>query len=103
VSDPRSIILEDETIRLTEEQAKAILDLRLNRLTALGRDEISEEAEKLAVAIADLLDILKSPVRIREIIRDELIEVREAFGVPRRTVFAEGDLEIEDEDLIPRD
>ncbi|WBQ14133.1 DNA gyrase subunit A [Hyphomonadaceae bacterium BL14] len=103
VADPRSIILADETIRLTEEQAKAILDLRLNRLTALGRDEISEEAEKLAVQIADLLEILKSPVRIREIIRDELIEVREAFGVPRRTVFAEGDLEIEDEDLIPRD
>ncbi|MCC5996701.1 MAG: DNA gyrase subunit A [Oceanicaulis sp.] len=103
VADPRSIILEDETIRLTEEQAKAILDLRLNRLTALGRDEISEEAEKLAVAIADLLDILKSPVRIREIIRDELIAVRDTFGVPRRTAFAEGDLEIEDEDLIPRD
>lgn len=103
VADPRSIILADETIRLTEEQAKAILDLRLNRLTALGRDEISEEAEKLALAIADLLEILKSPVRIREIIRDELIEVRDAFGVPRRTIFAEGDLEIEDEDLIPRD
>jgi DNA gyrase subunit A len=103
VADPRSIILSDETIRLTEEQAKAILDLRLNRLTALGRDEISEEAEKLALAIADLLEILKSPVRIREIIRDELIAVREAFGVPRRTVFAEGDLEIEDEDLIPRE
>ncbi|MBI1264193.1 MAG: DNA gyrase subunit A [Alphaproteobacteria bacterium] len=103
VADPRSIILSDDTIRLTEEQAKAILDLRLNRLTALGRDEISDEAEKLAVQIADLLEILKSPVRIREIIRDELIAVREAFGVPRRTVFAEGDLEIEDEDLIPRE
>ncbi|KAA5805516.1 DNA gyrase subunit A [Alkalicaulis satelles] len=103
VADPRSVILDDNTIRLTEEQARAILDLRLNRLTALGRDEISDEAEKLAVQIADLLDILKSPVRIREIIRDELTAARDAFAVPRRTQFAEGDLEIEDEDLIPRE
>lgn len=103
VADPRSIILENDTIHLTDEQARAILDLRLNRLTALGRDEISAEAEKLAVDIADLLDILKSPVRIREIIKAELLDSKERFGVPRRSALVEGDFEIEDEDLIPRE
>ncbi|GGE34156.1 DNA gyrase subunit A [Marinicauda pacifica] len=102
VADPRSVIRDGE-IRLTEEQAKAILDLRLNRLTALGRDEIGEEAQKLAEQIADLLDILKSPRRIVEIIREELNDSKEKFGVPRRTAIVEGDLEMEDEDLIPRE
>jgi len=102
VADPRSVI-RDGAIRLTEEQAKAILDLRLHRLTALGRDEVGSEAEKLAAQIADLLDILKSPVRIRDIIRAELEEAKTQFGVPRRTAIVEGDLEIEDEDLIPRE
>ncbi|XBQ17731.1 MAG: DNA gyrase subunit A [Oceanicaulis sp.] len=102
VADPRSKIV-DGTIKLTEEQAKAILDLRLHRLTALGRDEIGDEAKKLAEQIADLLDILKSPHRIREIIRGELEESKAKFGVERRSTIIEGDLEIEDEDLIPRD
>ncbi|MFP4519851.1 MAG: DNA gyrase subunit A [Oceanicaulis sp.] len=103
VADPRSVIREGNVIHLTEEQAKAILDLRLNRLTALGRDEIGDEAAKLAEQIADYLDILKSPTRIKEIIRGELLDAREQFGVPRRSAITEGDLEIEDEDLIPRD
>ncbi len=102
VADPRSLI-KDGTIRLTEEQAKAILDLRLHRLTALGRDEIGDEAAKLAEQIADLLDILKSPDRIRSIIESELIESKSKFGVERRSTIVEGDLEIEDEDLIPRE
>ncbi|MCH8521313.1 MAG: DNA gyrase subunit A [Glycocaulis sp.] len=103
VADPRSIVREGNTIFLTDEQARAILDLRLNRLTALGRDEIAEEAQKLAAEIADLLDILKSPVRIREIVKAELLDSKERFGVPRRTAILEGDFEIEDEDLIPRE
>ena len=102
VADPRSVI-RDGVIRLTEEQAKAILDLRLHRLTALGRDEIGEEAQKLAEQIADLLDILKSPHRIADIIRAELIDSKERFGVARRSEIVEGDLELEDEDLIPRE
>ncbi len=102
VADPRSLI-SGGTIRLTEEQAKAILDLRLHRLTALGRDEIGDEAAKLAEQIADLLDILRSPDRIRSIIENELIESKTKFGVERRSTIVEGDLEIEDEDLIPRE
>ena len=102
VADPRSMIKDGE-IRLTEEQAKAILDLRLHRLTALGRDEIGDEAKKLADQIADLLDILKSPVRIREIIKGELLDSKAKFGVERRTAIVEGELEMEDEDLIPRE
>jgi len=102
VADPRSLI-KDGAIRLTEEQAKAILDLRLHRLTALGRDEIGDEAKKLAAQIEDLLDILRSPDRIRAIIRGELEESKAKFGVERRTAIVEGDLELEDEDLIPRE
>ncbi|MEO1037992.1 MAG: DNA gyrase subunit A [Pseudomonadota bacterium] len=102
VADPRSVIREG-VIRLTEEQAKAILDLRLHRLTALGRDEIGSEAQKLADQIADLLDILRSPDRIAEIIRGELLDSKERFGVERRSQIVEGDLEMEDEDLIPRE
>ncbi|WP_349682214.1 DNA gyrase subunit A, partial [Oceanicaulis sp. UBA6590] len=102
VADPRSQIRDGE-IRLTEEQAKAILDLRLHRLTALGRDEIGDEANKLAETIADLLDILRSPTRIRDIIRNELLDSKASFGVERRSAIIEGDLGIEDEDLIPRE
>ncbi|WP_051088974.1 DNA gyrase subunit A [Woodsholea maritima] len=103
VADPRSIIRDNNTIFLTEEQAKAILDLRLHRLTALGRDEIGEEASKLAAEIADLLDILRSPHRIRDIIRGELHDAKTRFGVPRRTQILDAELEMEDEDLIPRE
>ncbi|MCW5725393.1 MAG: DNA gyrase subunit A [Maricaulaceae bacterium] len=103
VADPRSVIAADDTLRLTEEQARAILDLRLNRLTGLGRDEIGDEAKGLAGQIADLLDILKSRPRVIEIIRNELAEVKEKFGVPRRTAILDVELEIEDEDLIARE
>jgi len=107
VADPRSVIREEgadgPSIKLTEEQAKAILDLRLHRLTALGREEINEEGDKLAAQIADLLEILRSPERIVAIIRGELEDSRERFAVPRRTSIVEGEGEIEDEDLIPRE
>ncbi len=100
IADPRSKLLDDGTIQLTEEQAKAILELRLLRLTALGMDEITDEAEKLAIKIADLLDILRSRDRVREIIKDELSEVKEKFAVPRRSEFVEGGMDFDDEDLI---
>ena len=93
----------DGTARLSMEQAKAILDLRLQRLTALGRDEISEELDKLAVEIDDYLDILRSRARVQSIIKTELAEVKDEFATPRRTVIIEQEGEVEDEDLIQRE
>ncbi|MEM6763136.1 MAG: DNA gyrase subunit A, partial [Pseudomonadota bacterium] len=103
IDDPRHTLAEDGTIRLSEEQARAILDLRLQRLTALGRDEIGDELKKLAEQIADYLDILGSRARILTIIKDELTEVREGFATPRRTEIAEGGPDLEDEDFINRE
>ena len=103
IADPRHLVLEDGTIRLTEEQAKAILDLRLQRLTALGRDEIGDEARKLGEAIADYLDILRSRERVLDIIRGELRAIREEFATPRKTELIDADIEIEDEALIERE
>ena len=100
IADPRSILLEDGSIKLTEEQARAILELRLLKLTALGLDEITDDAKKLAALITDLLDILRSRDRVREIIRGELSEMKENFATPRRSEFVEGGIDFDDEDLI---
>ena len=77
IDDPRHKVSSEGTARLSVEQAKAILDLRLQRLTALGRDEIKAELDKLAAEIADYLDILRSRARIQSIIKDELAAVKE--------------------------
>jgi DNA gyrase subunit A len=103
IADPRHTILEDGTFKLSEEQARAILDLRLQRLTALGREEIAEELEKLGEEIRDYLDILRSRARIQQIIRDELTSIKEEFGTPRRTQIVEAESDFEDEDLIQRE
>ncbi len=103
IADPRHKVAEDGTINLTEEQAKAILDLRLQRLTGLGRDEISDEAIKLGEAIRDYLDILSSRGRVMQIITTELKEIREEFATPRKTELIDADVEIEDEALIERE
>ncbi len=103
IDDPRHGLNEDGTYNLSEEQARAILELRLARLTALGRDEIEEELEKIAVEIRDYLDILRSRTRILTMIKDELSAVRDEFGTPRRTEFGAGDADMEDEDLIARE
>ncbi|HXD44511.1 MAG TPA: DNA gyrase subunit A [Pseudolabrys sp.] len=103
IDDPRHTVSEAGTTRLSAEQAQAILDLRLQRLTALGRDEIKEELDKLAAEIADYLDILRSRARIQAIIKTELADVRKQFATPRRTVIAEEEAEVEDEDLIQRE
>jgi DNA gyrase subunit A len=103
IDDARHRLAEDGTARLSMEQARAILDLRLQRLTALGREEISEELDKLAIEIADYLDILRSRARIQTIIKTELAGVKEEFGTPRRTVIIEQEGEVEDEDLIQRE
>jgi DNA gyrase subunit A len=103
IDDPRHRLSPDGTARLSLEQAKAILDLRLQRLTALGRDEIAAELDKLAEEIADYLEILRSRVRIQAIITDELEEVKRKFATPRRTVIIDQEGEMEDEDLIQRE
>ncbi len=103
IDDPRHRVSASGTARLTAEQTKAILDLRLQRLTALGRDEIAAELDKLADEIADYLDILRSRARIQGIIKDELQAVKAEFATPRRTVIIEQEGEVEDEDLIQRE
>ncbi|MEP3266541.1 MAG: DNA gyrase C-terminal beta-propeller domain-containing protein, partial [Hyphomicrobiales bacterium] len=103
IDDPRHGLEADGTYMLSEEQARAILDLRLQRLTALGRDEIDEELNKLGERIKDYLDILRSRIRIMSIIKDELTQISEEFSTPRRTEILEGGAELEDEDLIQRE
>ena len=103
IDDPRHRINEDGTYNLSEEQARAILELRLQRLTALGRDEIADELNKIGTEIADFLDILASRARIQQIVKDELIAVRDEFGTPRRTEITDAGADMEDEDLIPRE
>ena len=103
IADPRHALGEDGLYRLSEAQARGILDLRLQRLTALGREEIAEALNKLATEIADYLDILRSRLRLFGIIKDEMIAVREAYATPRRTQFLDGVDGVEDEDLIQRE
>jgi DNA gyrase subunit A len=103
IDDPRHRLNADGTARLSLEQAKAILDLRLQRLTALGREEIGEELDKLAVEIADYLEILRSRARVQAIIKAELAEVKKDFATPRKTVIVDQENEVEDEDLIQRE
>ncbi len=103
VADPRHMMTEGNTLRLSEEQAKAILDLRLQRLTALGRDEIGDELKGLADSIADYLDILRRRERVLTIIKDELSAVKKEFATPRKTEIVDAEGEVEDEDLIAQE
>ncbi|WP_374346465.1 DNA gyrase subunit A [Phenylobacterium sp.] len=103
IADPRTVRVEETFIRLTDEQARAILALTLSRLTGLGRDEIFGEARELAGTIQGHLTLLSSRENIMGVVREELVEVRAAFAVPRRTEIVEGDADVEDEDLIARE
>ncbi len=103
IDDPSHRIQEDGTYYLSETQARAILDLRLQRLTALGVKEVTDELEELAGKITDYLDILRSRDRIMGIISAELTEVKELFAVPRRSEIVEWDTDLDDEDLIERE
>jgi DNA gyrase subunit A len=103
IDDPTHPINDDGTYNLSELQARAILDLRLQRLTAMGVKEITGELEELAAKIRDYLEILGSRERIMGIISDELREVRNAFAVPRRTEIVDWVGDMEDEDLIERE
>ncbi len=103
IADPRSVLIEGDKLNLTDEQARAILALTLSRLTGLGRDDIFGEARGLADTIQGHLTILSDRANILAIIREDLLAVKAEFAVPRRTVIGEGDFELEDEDLIPRE
>ncbi len=103
IADPRHALGEDGACRLSEAQARAILELRLQRLTALGREEIADALNKLAAEIADYLDILRSRARLFSIIKDEMLAVKAAHATPRRTLILDDAAGVEDEDLIQRE
>ncbi|MDG1425390.1 MAG: DNA gyrase subunit A, partial [Paracoccaceae bacterium] len=103
IDDPTHKINDDGSYNLSETQARAILELRLQRLTQLGVQEVTDELQTLAKNIIDYLEILSSRERIMSIIKDELADVREKFAVPRRTEIIEWSGDMEDEDLIERE
>src|SRR6056297_3485152 len=103
IDDPTHTANEDGTYNLSEAQARAILELRLQRLTQIGVKEVTDELEELAGKIKDYLAILASRERIMTIISDELREVRDQFAVPRRTEIVDWSGDMEDEDLIERE
>ncbi len=103
IDDPTHTANEDGTYNLSETQARAILELRLQRLTQIGVKEVTDELEELAGKIKEYLEILSSRERIMGIISDELTEVREQFAVPRRTEIVDWSGDMDDEDLIERE
>ena len=103
IADPRTLVVGGDRIRLTEDQARAIRALTLSRLTGLGRDEIFEEAGELTGGISHLLGILESRELLMGIVRDELLEIKTNFAIPRRTQIVDGGGDLEDEDLIARE
>ncbi|QJF53169.1 DNA gyrase subunit A [Roseobacter ponti] len=103
IDDPTHTANDDGTYNLSETQARAILELRLQRLTQIGVKEVTDELEELAGKIKEYLEILGSRERIMQIIADELREVRELFAVPRRTEIVDWSGDMEDEDLIARE
>jgi len=103
IADPRTALIDGARVRLTDEQARAILALTLSRLTGLGRDEIFAEAQGLADEITAHLDLLSSRDKIMAVVRAELEDVKAQFAVPRRSILVEGGADLEDEDLITRE
>ncbi|WP_151718507.1 DNA gyrase subunit A [Gemmobacter serpentinus] len=103
IDDPSHTVNDDGTYNLSEIQARAILDLRLQRLTAMGVKEITDELEELAAKIKDYLEILSSRERIMSIISSELAEVKALFAIPRRTEIIDWAGDMDDEDLIERE
>jgi DNA gyrase subunit A len=92
-----------DTYRLSDTQVRAILDLRLHRLTALGRDEIGDELKELADSIAELLEILGNRAKLYAVLRGELVLIRDTYATPRKTEIAAAADGIDDEDLIERE
>ncbi len=103
IDDPEYFVADDGTYQMSEIQAKEILDLRLHRLTGLERDKIGEDLKKITDQIAEYLEILASRERLLEILVDELVEIKEKYGSPRRTELIEAEFEVDIEDLIQRE
>src|SRR6516225_6165084 len=103
VGEPGREVAPDGTYRLSEEQARAILDLRLQRLTGLERDKIADELRGLITEIASYLEILRSRARLIEVLRGELLHIKERFATPRRTVIEDLEFEADIEALIQRE
>ncbi len=103
IDDPEYFVSEDGTYQMSEIQAKAILDLRLHRLTGLERDKIGDELREITDAIAEYLALLASREKLYTLMRNELIEVKTRFATPRRTEIVESEFEEDIEDLIQRE
>jgi len=103
IDDPEHPLSSENTYQMSEVQAKAILDLRLHRLTGLERDKIADELKGITDDIAGYLAILASREKMLEVLVDELVEVREKFGVPRRTELVDAEFETDIESLIQRE
>jgi DNA gyrase subunit A len=102
VADHQNAV-EGEVCYFTESQVKAILEMRLQRLTGLEKDKLVKELEDLALTIKDCLEILSSRARLLADLKAELISIKEEFGQPRRTIVEESEFEHDIEDLIPRE
>jgi DNA gyrase subunit A len=100
VDDHRNTLTPDGTVRLTEDQARGILDLRLQRLTGLEREKIAQELSEVGAAIRELLDILGSRPRRMELMAQELLAVRAQIATPRMTEIVDGVADQDDESLI---
>tara|TARA_B100000925_G_scaffold238903_1_gene187939 strand:- start:166 stop:2889 length:2724 start_codon:yes stop_codon:yes gene_type:complete len=102
IDDPRHKIAKDGSYMLSNDQVQAILDLRLQRLTAIGRDEIEKELNSIGEHIKEYLEILTNRKVLDSLIEKELLEAKESFGVARRTEITDLELDVDDEDLIPK-
>ncbi len=100
IEDERNVVTAEGTVRFTEEQARAILDIRLQRLTGLEQDKIRAEMAEVAAKIADLLDIIGSHIRRMEVMREELVRVRLEVATPRMSEIIDGGADQDDESLI---
>ncbi|MET1028409.1 MAG: DNA gyrase subunit A [Dongiaceae bacterium] len=103
IDDPNYMISEQATYRLSEAQARAILELRLQRLTGLERDKIADELKEIALKIVDFLETLESREKRFRILREEIVAMKEQFGTPRRTTIEDNEFEHDIEDLIQRE
>ncbi|MAS87075.1 MAG: DNA gyrase subunit A [Micavibrio sp.] len=103
VDDPEYPLSDSNTYQMSEIQAKAILDLRLHRLTGLERDKIGDDLKSITDSIAEFLEILANRPKRIELLKSELIEVKEKYGCPRRTELLDSEYEQDIEDLIQRE